>query len=947
MTARFLSISKAAKILKVSPDTLRNWEKQGKLIPSRTYGGARRYSLDQLQKLSKEIHPISKPGGVLSVSKAAKELRISADTLRNWESRKIIEAVRTKGGARRFSRAEIKRLQNELGIELQLSPVVTQIMPTVPKLQVPWLKLLTIGAFFTFVLALIYIAVTFSDQLKKINVEEQTKGVLGEYTQDLQSQIGQLVGIVETMQKDLYNIQSAQLDQITYIYPTESLQPVNLGTEAKTYQVIGELNSDIIPKITNKYNLGSLENTINQGFINNIRGKEASYELVKTSNLEVSNLGLNGAQIFVADGSPANGLGSSGNLYLRKNSESLESSLYFKAGNSWQAFNSQNLQSVYDIDSSIITLDSRDIKITLADTINDASFNITMSGENSFKVSDNGTFGDSTPFIVDSGGNVGIGEDQPVTKVHIVDDQTVTSAGITIENNNSTPDLDLFRIISDVGGVDNVKARITSSGDLFLDGLLGSGSADLAEEYNVLDDSEEGDLVVSDGGVEVIKSFQAYQQGILGVISKQPAIILGMIQENTFDIVFNPKPVALSGRVMVKVSTENGSIEVGDYLTSSSTPGVGMKATRPGSVVGKALEEFTGDSGQGTENTNTVTCNLQPETCPQGKIMIFLNISFADPKNALANLILDEEGGLVIPKIKTTSLRLGPINNEVYLGISQSQQSNRQIANANIPIYVDSIPVDMASKLQTIDDKLDSLESSVATQSAQLASQQSALDALKAQLEQNTSEVKSSNSSEVNLGLTPPEELLATGSATLADLKVTNTLSSDTLITALDATISGVFKALGNSFLSNTTIAGDLVVDGTFSISQNSLNALTTLYIQSNPMAEVVDFFNGQVTIDNEGNLIAQTITVAEFKVSANKISGNGQIKAGTKSVEIKNTLVNTNSRILITPTSDTNLVIAVTNKTPGQNFTVSIPSQTSTDINFDWWMVNEVNILD
>jgi hypothetical protein len=54
--------------------------------------------------------------------------------------------------------------------------------------------------------------------------------------------------------------------------------------------------------------------------------------------------------------------------------------------------------------------------------------------------------------------------------------------------------------------------------------------------------------------------------------------------------------VALSGRVPVKVSLENGEIKKGDYLTSSSTPGVAMKALRPGPVVGKALEGFDSSS---------------------------------------------------------------------------------------------------------------------------------------------------------------------------------------------------------------------------------------------------------------------------------------------------------------------------------------------------------------
>lgn len=52
------TISEAAKYLGVSPDTLRRWEKAGKIsAPKRTAGGARRYSkelLDQILGAGKE-----------------------------------------------------------------------------------------------------------------------------------------------------------------------------------------------------------------------------------------------------------------------------------------------------------------------------------------------------------------------------------------------------------------------------------------------------------------------------------------------------------------------------------------------------------------------------------------------------------------------------------------------------------------------------------------------------------------------------------------------------------------------------------------------------------------------------------------------------------------------------------------------------------------------------
>ena len=53
--------------------------------------------------------------------------------------------------------------------------------------------------------------------------------------------------------------------------------------------------------------------------------------------------------------------------------------------------------------------------------------------------------------------------------------------------------------------------------------------------------------------------------------------------------------VALSGRVPVKVSIENGIIRTGDLLTSSSLPGVAMRATKAGQIIGQAMMPFEGD----------------------------------------------------------------------------------------------------------------------------------------------------------------------------------------------------------------------------------------------------------------------------------------------------------------------------------------------------------------
>ncbi|WP_409449680.1 MerR family DNA-binding transcriptional regulator [Candidatus Igneacidithiobacillus taiwanensis] len=52
MDKKLVSIREAAEFLGVSAQTLRRWEREGKLIPDgRTIGGNRRYDLDRLRKI--------------------------------------------------------------------------------------------------------------------------------------------------------------------------------------------------------------------------------------------------------------------------------------------------------------------------------------------------------------------------------------------------------------------------------------------------------------------------------------------------------------------------------------------------------------------------------------------------------------------------------------------------------------------------------------------------------------------------------------------------------------------------------------------------------------------------------------------------------------------------------------------------------------------------------
>ena len=119
------------------------------------------------------------------------------------------------------------------------------------------------------------------------------------------------------------------------------------------------------------------------------------------------------------------------------------------------------------------------------------------------------------------------------------------------------------------------------------------GGFDYAEMFPAVPDIEAGDIVMVDpsntNGYGVKKSDKPYENTLLGVISSKPGFLTGDRKAE------DAAPVALAGRVPVKVNLEGGAINPGDPITSSSVPGVGMKAAEAGRVIGIALEGTTGD----------------------------------------------------------------------------------------------------------------------------------------------------------------------------------------------------------------------------------------------------------------------------------------------------------------------------------------------------------------
>ena len=154
-----------------------------------------------------------------------------------------------------------------------------------------------------------------------------------------------------------------------------------------------------------------------------------------------------------------------------------------------------------------------------------------------------------------------------------------------------------------------VTGNIAATGTI----TAGVGSPDYAENITVNDSTISGGDVVSmdpNNPEHIIKSTGLNDPYLLGVISTHPGFVTnGQLSDVTSSA--SPDgtqvPLALVGRVPVKVSIENGAINAGDYLTSSSVNGVAMKAISAGNVIGRAMSSFDGSTGQ----QGTVTLFIQ------------------------------------------------------------------------------------------------------------------------------------------------------------------------------------------------------------------------------------------------------------------------------------------------------------------------------------------------
>jgi hypothetical protein len=165
----------------------------------------------------------------------------------------------------------------------------------------------------------------------------------------------------------------------------------------------------------------------------------------------------------------------------------------------------------------------------------------------------------------------------------------ITDPGVNIDNGSLCVD----------NGGNNCDDSARTPGTIYAESGSVAGM-DVAEMYPTYDEEiHAGDIVMVDvNNPQFVTKYDPAKNGasaILGIVSTEPGLLLGNFGNSDYGDA-KEVPVALSGRVPLKVTADNGAIAIGDRIAVSPETGLGVKANADSeTIIGIALDNFDGE----------------------------------------------------------------------------------------------------------------------------------------------------------------------------------------------------------------------------------------------------------------------------------------------------------------------------------------------------------------
>ncbi|TAK58350.1 DUF5011 domain-containing protein, partial [Patescibacteria group bacterium] len=534
----------------------------------------------------------------------------------------------------------------------------------------------------------------------------------------------------------------------------------------------------------------------------------------------------------------------------------------------------------------------------------------------------------ATRFIIDNAGNVGIGTTSPGFLLSLsggkvafkstasttsafavensyganvlqVDTQDSSANIFSVATSSGTSYFDITRTGNVGVGTTSPASTFTVTGSACFSGGSGStvacgttagsiyyraasvGTYDVAENYPTSDTSINAGTIASLDLTSGTTITTATPGSIpLGIVSTDPGLTLG-----GSDATANPslaRPIALSGRVPVKVSTANGAIAIGDRLMlSTTTPGVAVKAIHSGQTIGIALETYSASTLGTVETFVSSQYWLAPNDFAIDSITGTMGIGTTTPVNSGGSNYRLAVGGDI--------LATGFVN----LSEGDSKTDIQYITKETADSFLDAIRGMMVAEYHYKNEPASAGRVGLIAEEAPQI-------------------VRSTKGNGIDL-----YKLLSVaigGVQSLAD-------KFDALV-ALVSELTARVVALENGSGVSGAVSGAVG-----NISDALQSALTS---------QSVSIVNGTVT----ATTLAAHKFVATPDATGDAAAGSATIPAGETSVLVRNILVAENSKVFVTFNSNTGNGWFVSNKTEG-GFSVSLNAPLQTDASFDYFVVD------